>query len=165
MLMRDATRAATSSSGDSSDAQAPHACSSGDGSSSVASWLSSNEGGMKCPRRPARRSSSNVTTPGPEKDNSHLAHSSAKDIPVRALECGARHHHPGARVFRLAQSRGERAKPLRAMICSRVECLTTCAPRFRRSDTHRLRQTRCRARGRAPKADQALPHPETPITT
>src|SRR5688572_15063165 len=33
-----------------------HACSSGDGSSRMESWLSSSDGGMKCPRRLAMRS-------------------------------------------------------------------------------------------------------------
>src|SRR6266576_53677 len=43
-----------------SHTQAP---SSADGSSSVASWLSSSAAGMKCPRRAARRSSSNDRAP------------------------------------------------------------------------------------------------------
>ena len=56
------TRSATITSGDSRISQT-HARSSGAGSSSVVSWLSSSDAGMKCPRRLARRSASSSRLP------------------------------------------------------------------------------------------------------
>src|SRR2546430_8923310 len=40
-----------------------HTCSSGDGSSRIASWLSSSDGGMKCSGRLAMRSARSVRLP------------------------------------------------------------------------------------------------------
>src|SRR5206468_7720287 len=57
-----ATRSATISAGDFLISHT-HACSSEVGSSRVASWLSSIDGGMKCPARLARRSASNSRGP------------------------------------------------------------------------------------------------------
>src|SRR5204863_5457681 len=56
------TRDATRSFGDWVMSQT-HACSSGDGSSRVASWLCSSDGGMKWPRRLARRSAISARSP------------------------------------------------------------------------------------------------------
>ena len=59
-----AMRAAMISSGDFA-MSITHACSSGDGTCSASNWLSSNAGGMKCPRRWAIRST--ITALGPRR--------------------------------------------------------------------------------------------------